>query len=296
MAPKKHPSQVLGGVQGVRLVKNRRNNYPWELQILVTTVRDGLEGSGDDLGDQSFDFSLEVSGYFSAAIGQADAAIVQVADPVTSGEGTVNYGTNGFRYEQVHVLHCRGQDESLGIWVGECPVIINTDQHTGAAFLHYSQGAQTNRSGNGHDDVSAFVHQGFAHLAAVIGAFEVTDFQTSASGDVPTEQFNGGAVNFIVFGDAETETIHEAGGGGEGNTNIGTDLTGLGHTSGQIAIQEGSLINAEAGPAQIGEGQVINVDGGEFLSGVGGGGSRGGISQQETDGDDDVAFVLQGRR
>ena len=105
---------------------------------------------------------------------------------------------------------------------------------------------------------------------------------------VPTKNFNSGAMDFVVFGNAHGITIHESLGCGEEDTNIGTDFAGFGHASGKVTSQEGGLVDFGCVTENVGLSEVINIHNGEFLIGVGISCCTGCICQQETNRDDQI--------
>ncbi|MPM87686.1 hypothetical protein SDC9_134786 [bioreactor metagenome] len=122
---------------------------------------------------------------------------------------------------------------------------------------------------------------------------EVIGEEASSSSGVITEDFDRGTVNGVVICNAISETIHEDGDGGDLHTTEGTNSTGLGHTSGEVASQEGGFIGLEGLTNNVGDGRIVGViDDGEFDIGVGFSSSLGCISKQETDGHDQIAFLF----
>jgi len=110
---------------------------------------------------------------------------------------------------------------------------------------------------------------------------------------IPTEDFNIRALNFIVFGNALVEAVHEDGHGGDGQTAECSNNARLGDAGGEVASQEGGFVSVEDLTGHVGDGGiVVVVHDREFEVGVGFSGSLGGIADQEADGDDQVAFFF----
>ena len=100
-------------------------------------------------------------------------------------------------------------------------------------------------------------------------------------------------MNLIVFLDTQNKAIHEDGHGRNVDAAVGGNNTGLGHTSGQVASQEGSFVDGKARAVQVVGCQVIDIDDAEQLIRVGSGGCGSGVTKQEADGHDQIAAFLE---
>ena len=110
---------------------------------------------------------------------------------------------------------------------------------------------------------------------------------------IPTEDFDIGALDFVVLGNTLVETIHEDGDCGDGQTTEGTDFAGFGNASSEVASQDGGFIGLEDLASHIGDGGiVVVVNDRELDVGVGFSGSLGGIADKEADGHDQIALFF----
>ena len=131
-----------------------------------------------------------------------------------------------------------------------------------------------------------------------------------ASGVVPPDELDVGAVLLVVVLDAELEALHEDGHSWDVDTTKGGNLAGLGAGGGGVTGQKRSLIGLEGqtqnvgqfgggttGFAFFGTGEAIGigvVHDSELLIRVGFGSRRGIYTEQKTDGDDQIgAFIEQ---
>ncbi len=212
--------------------------------------------------------------------GERNTIVRQGTNRDTALESAVDDGFDDLHGGGVHQFHDGGQGD-VGIFgAGQEPVRVDTDEVGIAAFFDGGSCAQADGSGNGHDDVSAFVHQRDCEFAAFLLVIEGHAEETGIGvGGVPAEDFHVGALNFVVLGNALGETIHEDGNGGDGQTAEGSDLTGLGHASGEVASQEGGFVGVEDLANDVGDGGVVGVvDNGELDVRVGFSGGFGGIA------------------
>src|SRR5690606_20938174 len=117
-----------------------------------------------------------------------------------------------------------------------------------------------NRTGNGHDDVSAFVHQGLGEFITLLLIIEGHAEQTRVrSSRIPTEHLDIGALGFVVLGNTLVEAIHEDGHGGDRQAAKCTDNTGLGYAGSEVASQEGGFVSFKNLTSHVGAGGVIVV-------------------------------------
>jgi len=183
-------------------------------------------------------------------------------------------------------------DSSL-VGVLHGPIIVNADDHTGSTFFQNRDRSSANWTSNRHDDVCAFVKQGFAHGAAVIGAFEVAGEESIAGSGVPTKGCDCCAVNFVVEFNTQNKSIHEDFHGRNLDATVGGDNASLGHSSGQVASQESGLIDGKAGPVQVVGCEPVDIDDTKHLISVRASSSGCGVTQQEADGHDQIAAFLK---
>ena len=224
---------------------------------------------------------------------QANAAIFQRAQVVLALEGAIQSLLDRVNHKDVHVLQDAGQDEVGRIGVLYSPVGVNTDQQTSAAFLQDRQGALANRASHRHDDVGAFVQQALAQPAAIVGAVKVAREQAGLRGRIPAQNLDRGAFDLVVMLHTSVEAIHEGSHCRELDAAVGGNDTSRGCRSRQVAIQEARLVHRVGAAAHVGDNRVIGlVDDGELLVRVSFSRRLGGVSQQETDRNDQVAAFL----
>jgi hypothetical protein len=137
---------------------------------------------------------------------------------------------------------------------GNGPVGVHAHDHAGAGFLAVRRRAETHRTSHGHDDVSAFLNEGFGEGAAVIERLKVTGEGAIASCGAPAEHFHVGAHSLVVVVHTGFETDHEV------SNTVGmlippkvATLPVLVERSGGVTSQEASLIRGEGQTEHVGQ-------------------------------------------
>ena len=191
--------------------------------------------------------------------GQTHAAVLQGADRHAAFKGAFHSRFDGVHRCNIHIFHNGCKGEVCEVRSGQEPVGVDADDVGVTAFFDRSCSTQAYRACDRHNDVRAFVHQGLAHRAPVIGAFEVAGEEPSRGPRIPSENFYFRALLLVIVAHAKRIAVHEDGHGRDLDAAESAYFSGLGHAGCQIASQEAGLVGVEHLPQDIRHRRIVGV-------------------------------------
>ena len=267
----------------------------------VTGSAAGADRTGDQAVPDLFDLGLQRRRHLVIEMmigGEANTVILQVAKQDAAAEAAIHGLLDDLHNGRVHPLQNRGEIDMRAVRVGLRLVGVNADNHQRiTAKLVGKRGrTETNRAGDRHHDVGALIIEVLGEGAAVIKALEIAGEQTFLACRVPAKNLHIGALLAVVVGDAVIIAVHEGGHRWDVDAAKGTDNTRFGHARRQISGKESGLVGRVDLTDHVRDRGIIGkVNNRIFLARIGLGRCLGGITHEEANRDNDIAFAFDQR-
>ena len=155
------------------------------------------------------------------------ATISERTDVVLRGELPLDRILNGLLDSSTDLLHDRGQDDRRILGIGLVPIRVDANDQRLAVSLRSGRSAHSDRTGDGHDDVSTLRDELLRLLQPQRLVIEGICEGSRLGFLVPAKHLHGGSLRLVVGFHTVRKSVHKHSHGGDLRTTEGRDLTGL---------------------------------------------------------------------